>query len=151
MPPTTSSNRGLRREAFFPFARVARCKPKIPIWVCFGGPWSRKSCWCIFRPPGTGYDHLCRILYSHSDILYDPLVYFVVIWYILVFCTKKSLATLLRAHFLSLFVGGSRSLRLSAFLDSGPLSGQSRNRLGQKCLRSPQGDQIRLWKKLPKM
>jgi hypothetical protein len=64
-------------------------KPKIPIWVNFGGYWNGK-CWYILCPFG---------------LFYGNLVYFVVIWSILwpfgiffpvlVCCTKKNLATLL--------------------------------------------------------
>jgi hypothetical protein len=71
--------------------RVARWflfKPKIPIWVHFGGSCNGR-CWYILWPFGLFYGHL---------------VYFVVIWYILslfgiffevlAYCTKKNLATL---------------------------------------------------------
>jgi hypothetical protein len=40
--------------------RVARWfifKPKIPIWVNFGGPWNGK-CWYILGPYGIFYSHL---------------------------------------------------------------------------------------------
>jgi hypothetical protein len=40
------------------------CKPKIPIWVNFGGPQNGK-CWYILRPFGT---------------YYGPLIYFLVNW-----------------------------------------------------------------------
>jgi hypothetical protein len=74
--------------------RVARWhsfKPKIPIWVIFGG--SRN--WDV----GILYGHLVFFRYlcnvGHS-------VYFMVIWYIfyvLVCCTKRNLATLLRISY----------------------------------------------------
>jgi hypothetical protein len=66
-------------------------KPKIPIWVNFGGS-SNGRCW--------------NILWS-SGLFYGYLVYFTAIWYILwpfgiffpflVCCTKKNLATLTAA------------------------------------------------------
>jgi hypothetical protein len=52
--------------------RVARWsifRPKIAVWVNFGG-----TCWSILRPFGLFYGHLICICYGH-------LVYFVVIWY----------------------------------------------------------------------
>jgi hypothetical protein len=65
-------------------------KPKIPIWVFFGGPWIGKYL-CILWPFG---------------IFYGDLGYFVTILYILcsfgtffpvlVSCTKNNLATLVR-------------------------------------------------------
>jgi hypothetical protein len=71
--------------------RVARWyifKPKIHIWLNFGGS-SNARCWYILWPLG---------------LFYGPLVYFVTIWYILllfgtffpvlVCCTNKNLATL---------------------------------------------------------
>jgi hypothetical protein len=76
-------------------SRVARWhifKPKIPIWVNFGGPWVGK-CWYILWPFG---------------IFYGYLGYFMTIWYIfcsfgtfcpvLVLCTNKNLATLSASH-----------------------------------------------------
>jgi hypothetical protein len=72
--------------------RVARWfvfKPKIQIWVNFGGSWNGKS-WYILEPFG---------------LFYGNWKYFMVVWYILwslgiffpvlVFCTKKNLATLI--------------------------------------------------------
>jgi hypothetical protein len=76
-------------------SRVARWhifKPKIPLWVNFGGPWVGK-CWYILWPFG---------------IFYGYLGYFMTIWYILcsfgtfcpvlVLCTNKNLATLSASH-----------------------------------------------------
>jgi hypothetical protein len=87
----------------FLFDRVARCyifKPKISIWVKFGGPWNRKgwyvlrpfgildgqlvyfmaiyfmAIWYIWWPIGIFYGQLVHIFYGH-------LVYLMVIWYIL--------------------------------------------------------------------
>jgi hypothetical protein len=65
-------------------------KPKIPIWVNFGGSSNGRCCYilCTFG---------LHILWTF-DILCGLLVYLVVIWYIfpqLVCCTKMNLATLL--------------------------------------------------------
>jgi hypothetical protein len=52
-------------------ARWFVCKPKIQIWVNFGGPWNGKCChnlWNTIWPFGTFYEHL-----GH----------FMTIWYIL--------------------------------------------------------------------
>jgi hypothetical protein len=35
-------------------------KPKIPIWVNFGGPWNGKG-WCIIWPFVIDYGHLVHI------------------------------------------------------------------------------------------
>jgi hypothetical protein len=82
-------------------------KPKIPIWVKFGGAQIGK-CWYI------RYMAIWNILQTFG-IFYDHLVQFVFSWYIfsffLVSCTKKNLATLI--HFLvinwGLYVVGERS------------------------------------------
>jgi hypothetical protein len=39
-------------------------KPKIPIWVNFGGPWNGK-CRYILRPFGTFYGPLVYVLCGH--------------------------------------------------------------------------------------
>jgi hypothetical protein len=65
-------------------------KPKIPIWVNFGGCCDG-SCWYI-----TYYMVICSILWP-SGLFYGFLVCFKVIWYILpvlVSCSKKNVATL---------------------------------------------------------
>jgi hypothetical protein len=49
-------------------------KSKIPIWVNFVEPWNGKCC-CMLWP--------FRKFYSKFGTFYGPLVYFVVIWYIL--------------------------------------------------------------------
>jgi hypothetical protein len=39
--------------------RVARWflfRPKLPIWVCFGEPWSEECCY-VLGPLGTFYSH----------------------------------------------------------------------------------------------
>jgi hypothetical protein len=36
-------------------------RPKIPIWVYFGGPWNGK-CWYILWPFGIIYDHLVNYM-----------------------------------------------------------------------------------------
>jgi hypothetical protein len=65
--------------------RVARwfiLRPKIPIWVYFGGPWNGK-CWYILRS---------------FDIIYDNLVKYMAVWYSFWYVwTKKNLATLERS------------------------------------------------------
>jgi hypothetical protein len=57
--------------------RVARWfvfKPKIPIWVNFGGSCGGR-CWYILWPLGLFYGRLTYIMRSY-------LVYFMAIWYI---------------------------------------------------------------------
>jgi hypothetical protein len=79
-----------------PFTRVARWhifKPKIPIWVNFGG----------------SYNGRCLYIICPFGLFYGYLVYFVALWYILwlfgiyfpvmVCCTTKNLATLPFARF----------------------------------------------------
>jgi hypothetical protein len=74
-------------------ARVARWyifKPKIPIWVNFGGSCTRR-CWYILRP----FDLF------HGNLIYNShLVYFMAIRFIfsgLAYCIKINLATLVHA------------------------------------------------------
>jgi hypothetical protein len=72
--------------------RVARWfvfKPKIPLWVNFGGPCNGKSCF-ILRPFGLFYGNLKHFM-AIGYILWSFGIFFPV----LVFCTKKNLATLL--------------------------------------------------------
>jgi hypothetical protein len=38
-------------------------RPKIPVWVNFGGPWSGKY-WYILRPYGIFYGHLLQFTYD---------------------------------------------------------------------------------------
>jgi hypothetical protein len=57
------------------WTRVARWflfRPKIPIWVYFGGSWNRKCCY-IFWSFGIFYDHWVYIM---------AFAHFIVIWYI---------------------------------------------------------------------
>jgi hypothetical protein len=54
-------------------ARWFTSKPKILIWVNFGGPWNRK-CWYSLCPYGIFYGQLVYVTYGR-------LVWFVVIWY----------------------------------------------------------------------
>jgi hypothetical protein len=57
--------------------RVARWfvfKPKIPIWVNFGGPWNGKMLLYFMT--------ICNILWRFG-LFYGDLVYFMAIWYIL--------------------------------------------------------------------
>jgi hypothetical protein len=74
--------------------RVARWfifRPKIAIWVHFGRSFNG-GCLCILWKFGLFYGHLVHFTYF---------VYFVVIWYIfpvLVYCSKKNLATLQQAY-----------------------------------------------------
>jgi hypothetical protein len=68
-------------------------KPKMPIWVNFGGPCDGR-CWYILWPFGLFDGHLA--------IFYGFLVYVMVIWYIfpvLVSFSKKNLATLAGSRF----------------------------------------------------
>jgi hypothetical protein len=58
---------GCRAARWFVF------KPKIQIWVSFGGSCNRKS-WCILWALGLFYGHW-KIFCGHS-------VYFVVVWYV---------------------------------------------------------------------
>jgi thiol-disulfide isomerase/thioredoxin len=60
-------------------------KPKIPIWVNFGGPWIGK-CRYIIRP----FWNILR----EFGIFYDHLVHFAFIFPVLVSHTKRNLATL---------------------------------------------------------
>jgi hypothetical protein len=69
-------------------------KPKITIWVNFGGSCNGR-CWNILGPFGMFYVRPFSLFCGH-------LVYFMVIWYIfpvLVFCTNENLATLVRVQF----------------------------------------------------
>jgi hypothetical protein len=72
-------------------SRVARwfiIKPKIPVWVFFGGPKIGKSLYIPWQ-----FSNILRTL----GIFYDRLVHFEFIWCIfsfLVSCAKKNLATL---------------------------------------------------------
>jgi hypothetical protein len=58
--------------------RVARWflfKPKIPIWVDFGGPWIEK-CWYILQEFGIFYDHSVHFefiwyIFSGFGIMYQ--------------------------------------------------------------------------------
>jgi hypothetical protein len=76
-------------------SRVARWfvfKPKIPIWVNFGGSWNGKSwyiymtIWRILLPLEIFNVHL---VYLSSFGIFSP---------VLVFCSKKNLATLVFKH-----------------------------------------------------
>jgi hypothetical protein len=49
-------------------------RPKIVIWVHFGGSCNGRRCWCILWPFGLFYGHLIYFM----DLWYR---YFVVIWY----------------------------------------------------------------------
>jgi hypothetical protein len=80
-----------------PRRRVARWfvfKPKIPIWVNFGGSCNGKS-WFILWPFGlfNGYRKYCMAIWY---ILWS----FGIFSSVLVFCTKKNLATLVVSEFL---------------------------------------------------
>jgi hypothetical protein len=82
--PERKSAAGLPDGLFF--------KPKIPIWVNFGGPCNGKS-WYMLKP---------------LEICYGHLVYFVTIRCIipiLVYCIKKNLATLVRRNKRDSFCG----------------------------------------------
>jgi thiol-disulfide isomerase/thioredoxin len=71
--------------------RVARWfvfKPKIPIWVNFGGPWNGK-CRYILWSFGIFYDQLVDYLAIWQCC--GNLVYFPLFWYIV---KRKNLATL---------------------------------------------------------
>jgi hypothetical protein len=74
--------------------RVARWfifKPKIPIWVYFGGPWNGK-CWYILWPFCIIYDHLVKYMAVwYSMWSFGILFPFWYVW------TMKNLATLLGA------------------------------------------------------
>jgi hypothetical protein len=103
--------------------RVARWflfKPKIQIWVNFGGPEIEKRCYILW-PFGIFYGHLG---------------YFMTIWYtlcsfgtffpVLVSCTKKNLATLaLEDLFVQIFnlqpVDGAAIMKRDQFNKESPL------------------------------
>jgi hypothetical protein len=97
-PETTTSFRHDRLLSEFRKrieTRVARWfvfKPKIPILVKFGGPWSGQCCYILF---GTFYGYLVQsIAFWYSLLSFGILIAF---WYV---PTKKNLATLIRSfHF----------------------------------------------------
>jgi hypothetical protein len=63
--------------------RVARryfFKPKIPIWVNFGGPWNGK-CWSILWPFGIYYGnsvYFMAIWWVSCNLVYFPLFWYIV-------------------------------------------------------------------------
>jgi hypothetical protein len=70
--------------------RIARwyiVKPKIPIWVNFGGPWNGKG-WYILWPFGI----LRSFVIFYGDLVFQ--LQFGIFSPILVYCVKKNLATL---------------------------------------------------------
>jgi hypothetical protein len=82
--PTLSARVTIRAARWFIF------RPKIAIWVHFGGSCNGR-CWCIL------WTFVIPIL-RPFDLFYGHLVYFVAICYIFprfrIYCTKKNLATL---------------------------------------------------------
>jgi hypothetical protein len=78
-------------------SRVARwfvLKPKIPIWINLGGSFNGKS-WYILWPVGLFYGH-----WKYFMAIWYSLWSFGIFLHVLVFCTKKNLATLMlrRVH-----------------------------------------------------
>jgi hypothetical protein len=76
------------RKAFDSVARWFISRPKVLVWVYFGGPWNGK-CWYIFWPLGIIYDNLYMYLQPFG-VVCGPLVY---IFRIGMFGPTKYLAT----------------------------------------------------------
>jgi hypothetical protein len=84
LPSSSSQTPKTREESFFFFlfiivnsvARWFIFKPKIPMWIHFGGPWNVKCCYISWS---------LGILHGHF-LIYGSLVYFSPFWYV---WTKK--------------------------------------------------------------
>jgi hypothetical protein len=94
-------------------ARVARCifKPKILIWVNYGGPLNGKGCY-ILRPLGIYYGHL--VYFNAIWQLSGNLVYGPQFWYIV---SRKIWQSWMKPFLLFLIANRNTSALWSRFLD----------------------------------